>query len=118
MKHKCDIAGCSKSLVIDDRMKPHRPISRAKLSCVRDFTEACQTVLTGCSVMPLPDSKYYAERKDEEFPIVSADKVNKKTKKQLFEHKKEEAASEAAPGIDFLAAISSSISLIGHSLCN
>ena len=81
--HKCNVKGCQSVLVIDAGLKPYRKVCGAKLSGLREFKESEDIVLTGCTAMPQPNSKYCMKHIDEESPIITADKLTTETKKVL-----------------------------------
>ena len=99
--HHCDAPDCGSHLVFDAGMTPHRPVCGAKLSGVRVFKTAGVTTLIGCSKMPLPNSKYCAEHKDADMPVISSNKVARETKEKLYRKRKETATADEAPGDDF-----------------
>ena len=83
-------------------MTPHRPVCGAKLSGVRVFSTAGVTTLIGCPKMPLPTSKYCADHKDCDMPVISSDKVARATKEKLYKKRKETAtAKDDATGDDY-----------------
>ena len=98
MSHHCDAPGCGSHLVFDAGMTPHRPVCGAKLSGVRVFPTAGVTTLIGCPKMPLPNSKYCAEHKDSDMPVIGSDKVAKSTREKLYRKRKENATAEEASG--------------------
>ena len=99
--HQCDGAGCGTHLVFDAGMTPHRPVCGAKLSGVRVFPTAGVTTLIGCPRMPMPNSKYCAEHKDCDMPVVESSAVAKETREKLFRKRKETSKAEETPGDDF-----------------
>lgn len=101
MSHHCDAPGCGSHLVFDAGMTPHRPVCGAKLSGVRVFRTAGVTTLIGCPKMPLPNSKYCAEHKVCDMPVIGSDKVAKETREKLYRKRKETATAEEAGGDDF-----------------
>ena len=99
LDHKCDSPGCTKVMIIDGGCKPHRSVCAAKLSTIKVFEEANISYLTGCPKMPINESKYCAEHKNCDTPIVGAKAISDQTKRQLRAHKKNE--SDAARDDDF-----------------
>ena len=57
--------------------------------------------MIGCPKMPLPNSKYCAEHKVCDMPIIGSDKVAKETRETLYRKRKETATAEEASGDDF-----------------
>ena len=99
--HKCDVPGCTKVMVIDGGLTPHRSVCAAKLSTIKIFEKANISYLIGCPKMPINESKFCKEHKDCDTPIVGAKEISDKSKKQLRSHKKKESEHEAARDDDF-----------------
>ena len=82
VRHECDRPGCKVALVIDGGLKPHRSICGAKTCGVRVFNEAGVTIMTGCSVIPQPNSKFCFDHQDGQHPVVPGDRVGSKKQKK------------------------------------
>ena len=90
VKHECDRPGCKVALVIDGGLKPHRSICGAKTCGVRVFKEAGATIMTGCSCIPQPNSKFCFDHQDGQHPVVPGDRVSARNRKKLKQFKKAE----------------------------
>ena len=88
--HACDRPGCRVALVIDGGLKPHRSICGAKTCGVRVFKTAGVTIMTGCSSIPQPKSKFCFEHQDGQHPVVAGDRVSAKNRYNLRKFKKAE----------------------------
>ena len=90
VRHNCDRPGCKIALVIDGGLKPHRSICGAKTCGVRTFKEAGVTIMTGCSSIPQPKSKFCFDHQDGQHPVVPGDRVSAKNRQRLKKFKKAE----------------------------
>ena len=63
-QHLCNAPGCGKVLVMDGGLKPHRKLCGSKLSGVREFDKTGLKVVTGCTSIPAPESKFCYEHKE------------------------------------------------------
>ena len=88
--HSCDRPGCKVALVIDGGLKPHRSICGAKTSGVRVFNDAGVTIMTGCSSIPQPSSKFCFDHEDGQHPVVPGERVSARNRKRLKKFKKAE----------------------------
>ena len=90
VNHECDRPGCKEALVIDGGLKPHRAICGAKACGVKVFKESGTSVLTGCSSIPQPNSKFCFNHQNSDHPVLSGDKINSKNKEKLKKYKRNE----------------------------
>ena len=95
-KHLCDTPGCGKILVMDGGMKPHRKLCAAKLAGVREFESTGLKVVTGCTRIPGPESKFCNEHQSSESPALLSSQVSKTTRMSSREHRNKTAASSEA----------------------
>jgi hypothetical protein len=82
-KHLCDTPECGKILVMDGGMKPHRKLCAAKLAGVREFESTGLKVVTGCTRIPGPESKFCNEHQSSESPALLSSQVSKTTRMSL-----------------------------------
>ena len=94
--HLCDAPGCGKILVMDGGLKPHRKLCAAKLAGVREFPTTSLKVVTGCTRIPGPESKFCHEHQFSDSPALLSSQVSKNTRMKLREHRTATAASSEA----------------------
>ena len=68
--HACMVAFCESMMVTDGGMKINRPVCAAKFSVLREFLHSNKKVLTGCTNMPSPESKFCSVHRSEESPVL------------------------------------------------
>ena len=94
--HSCDAPGCGSVVTMDGGMKPHRKLCASKLSGVREFETTGIKVVTGCTSIPAPKSKFCQEHQDTESPALLSSQVSKSTRMSLRDHRMNTAASSEA----------------------
>ena len=94
--HRCDTPGCGNIIVMDGGLKPHRKLCAAKLAGVREFESTGIKVVTGCTSIPAPQSKFCQEHKFSESPALLSSQVSKTTRMKLRDHRTATAASTDA----------------------
>lgn len=94
MGHECDIPGCRSVIVIDAGLKPHRKVCKALWNGVREFEDAGQSVVTGCTSYPVPNKTYCSLHEGEPTPV--ADNVSSRTRKVLKNYREENKESDRA----------------------
>ena len=94
--HRCDAPGCGKILVMDGGLKPHRKLCAAKLAGVREFETTGLKVVTGCTRIPGPKSKFCHEHQNSESPALLSSQVSESTRMKLRDHRTATAASTEA----------------------
>ena len=94
--HRCDAPGCGKILVMDGGLKPHRKLCAAKLAGVREFETTGLKVVTGCTRIPGPKSKFCHEHQNSESPALLSSQVSESTRTKLRDHRTATAASTEA----------------------
>ena len=85
-KHRCDIAGCGSILTMDGGCKPHRKLCASKLAGVREFRSTGIKVVTGCTGIPAPRSKFCKEHQTSQSPALLSSQVTKDTRMTLRDH--------------------------------
>ena len=95
-EHSCDAPGCGKILVMDGGLKPHRKLCASKLSGVRQFESTGLKVVTGCTKIPGPESKFCNEHQQSESPALLSSQVSRNTRNNLRNHRTNTAASSEA----------------------
>ena len=81
--HKCDVTGCGTWLVCDGGLKPHRTVCAARYSGIRSYKHTNVKTVTGCTKKPAKDKQFCREHKNEEGPVILAEKLSKETKDKL-----------------------------------
>ena len=94
LDHECDIPGCRSCIVIDAGLKPHRKVCKALWNGVREFEDAGQSVVTGCTSYPIPSKTYCSLHEGEPTPV--ADNVSARTRKVLKNYREENKESDRA----------------------
>ena len=94
MGHECDIPGCRSVIVIDAGLKPHRKVCKALWNGEREFEDAGQSVVTGCTSYPVPNKTYCSLHEGEPTPV--ADNVSSRTRKVLKNYREENKESDRA----------------------
>ena len=94
VKHECAIPGCKTCIVIDAGLKPHRKVCKALWNGVREYVDAGQSVVTGCTSYPIPNKTYCNMHEDEPTPV--ADNVSSRTRKVLKDYREKTKESDAA----------------------
>ena len=85
-KHLCDTAGCGRNITMDGEMKPHRKLCASKLARVREFKSTGIKVVTGCTSIPAPRSKFCQEHQTSKSPALLSSQVTKDTRMTLRDH--------------------------------
>ena len=78
----------------------------AKLNGIREFKTSKDFVITGCTTIPQPNKKYCHLHEEADSPVVTADRLNEKSKKALQDKRKSTATYKEA-GQDDLYVIES-----------
>ena len=94
--HSCDAPGCGSVVTMDGGLKPHRKLCASKLSGVREFETTGIKVVTGCTSIPAPKSKFCQEHQVSESPALLSSQVSKSTRVSLRDHRTNTAASTEA----------------------
>ena len=97
INHRCDTAGCGSIITMDGGCKPHRKLCGAKLAGVRQFQSSGLSVVTGCTSIPGPKSKFCHEHQSSESPALLSDQVSNSTRTRLRDHRTTTAESKEAP---------------------
>ena len=92
--HECDKPGCRSCIVIDAGLKPHRKVCKALWNGVREFQDAGQSVVTGCTSYPVPGKTYCSLHEGEPTPV--ADNVSSRTRKILKDYRNSTKVSTEA----------------------
>jgi hypothetical protein len=92
--HKCAVKGCPWMIIIDGGLKPWRRVCGAKMSGIRHFKETGYTHITGCTVQPLPASKFCSLHQNEESPALDHSKISESSKMKLRDRRKAISYSE------------------------
>ena len=71
-------------MVTDGGFKINRPVCSAKFSVLRKYKQSDKKVLTGCTNMPSPGSKFCSYHKDEDSPIVLKEKLTAESRSRLY----------------------------------
>ena len=95
--HLCDVAGCGKVLTVDGGLKPHGKLCAAKLAGIKHFESSGLSVVTGCTSIPCPQSKFCNRHQEEQSPALLCEEVSKETRKKLRDHRTQSATSSEAP---------------------
>ena len=88
LKHRCNITGCKVVITADGGLKPFRKLCGAKLNGIKEFKISGKKILTGCTAMCQPTSKYCHEHEDQESPVRDTDNITETTKTTLRNHRK------------------------------
>ena len=96
-KHVCDTPGCGSVITMDGGLKPHRKLCAAKLAGVRQFQSSGLSVITGCTSIPGPRSKFCQEHQSSESPALLSEQVSKSTRMKLRDHRTTTTESRDAP---------------------
>ena len=94
--HLCDVPGCGSILTMDGGMKPHRKLCASKLAGVREFESTGLKVVTGCTSIPAPKSKFCREHQTSQSPALLSSQVSKTTRMRLRDHRTATAESTEA----------------------
>ena len=94
VNHECDIPGCRSCIVIDAGLKPHRKVCKALWNGVREFVDAEESVVTGCTSYPIPTKTYCSLHDGEPTPV--ADNVSSRTRKILRDYREGAKESQLA----------------------
>ena len=92
-RHHCDVAGCGSVITMDGGLKPHRKLCASKLAGVREFQSTGIKVVSGCTSIPLPKSKFCREHQFSQSPALLSSQVSKTTRMSLRDHRVSTAAS-------------------------
>jgi hypothetical protein len=111
IEHECDIPGCRSCIVIDAGLKPHRKVCKALWNGVREFQDAGQSVVTGCTTYPVPNSTYCTLHEGEPTPV--ADNISSRTRKILKNYREQTKESDQA-GDDHIFIIESILDIEEH----
>ena len=80
---KCDVFYCSTIKVTDGGMKINRPVCSAKFSVLSEYKHRNKKVLTGCTSMPAPGSKFCPLHKSAESPVILKEVLSSESKSRL-----------------------------------
>jgi hypothetical protein len=83
--HKCSVAYCEEMMVTDGGMKINRPVCAAKFSVIREYKHSSKKVLTGCTNMPSPESKFCPLHRNVQSPVLLKESLSKESKRRLYE---------------------------------
>ena len=92
--HECGVPGCRSCIVIDAGLKPHRKVCKALWNGVREYVDAGQSVVTGCTSYPVPKKTYCNLHLGEPTPV--ADNVSARTRKVLKDYREDMKESDKA----------------------
>ena len=95
--HNCDVLGCGKVLTMDGGLKPHRKLCASKLAGVREFESTGLKVITGCTSIPAPTTKFCNGHLNSQSPALLSDQVSKSTRNSLRDHRSSTTQSKEAP---------------------
>ena len=95
--HSCSVKGCGQVLTIDGGLKPHRKLCASKLAGVREFKSSGLKVITGCTSIPTPTTKFCHDHLVSQSPALLSDQVSKSTRHSLRDHRTASARSSEAP---------------------
>ena len=94
--HHCNAAGCGSIITMDGGLKPHRKLCASKLAGVREFESTGLKVVTGCTSIPGPKSKFCQEHQTSQSPALLSSQVSKSTRMTLRDHNTVTAQSDDA----------------------
>ena len=89
--------GCGEVLTIDGGLKPHRKLCASKLAGIKEFKSSGLKVVTGCTSIPAPTTKFCHGHLSSQSPGPLSDQVSKATRKSLRDHRSAKAHSSDAP---------------------
>ena len=89
--------GCGEVLTIDGGLKPHRKLCASKLAGIKEFKSSGLKVVTGCTSIPAPTTKFCHAHLTSQSPALLSDQVTKATRKSLRDHRSTNARSNDAP---------------------
>ena len=92
--HKCSVPFCESMMVSDGGMKINRPVCAAKFSVLREYTHSNKKVLTGCTLMPSPGSKFCTLHVNEQSPVVLKDTLGKDSRTRLYNFRSKSKATQ------------------------
>ena len=95
--HSCTAPGCGSVITVDGGLKPHRKLCGAKLAGIREFKSTGLSVVTGCTSIPGPRSKFCKEHQLSQSPALLSEQLPQTTRKKLRDHRTREAESTDAP---------------------
>ena len=96
-QHTCDVRGCGEVLTIDGGCKPHRKLCGSKLSGVREFKSTGLKIVTGCTSIPAPTSKFCNTHVASPSPALLSEQVSKSTRNSLRDHRTANSNTTEAP---------------------
>ena len=82
--HKCLVPFCESMMVTDGGFKINRPVCAAKFSVIREYTHSDKRVLTGCTNMPSPDSKFCHHHRSEQSPVILKETLSTESRTCLY----------------------------------
>ena len=82
--HKCLVPFCEGMMVTDGGFKINRPVCAAKFSVIREYKHSDKKVLTGCTNMPSPDSKFCQHHRTVESPVMLREALTKESRNCLY----------------------------------
>ena len=82
--HKCQVKYCEEMMVTDGGMKLNRPVCSAKFSVIREYKHSDKKVLTGCTNMPSPDSKFCSLHYNVESPVLLKESLSSESISRLY----------------------------------
>ena len=95
-QHHCDTVGCGSVITMDGGCKPHRKLCASKLAGVREFNTTGIKVVTGCTSIPAPRSKFCKEHQTSQSPALLSSQVSRDTRMTLRDHNTATAKSTEA----------------------
>ena len=96
-KHLCDTPGCGSVITMDGGLKPHRKLCAAKMAGVREFQSSGLSVVTGCTSIPGPKSKFCHEHQTSQSPALLSEQISNATRMKLRDHRSATTESREAP---------------------
>lgn len=82
--HRCKVPFCSEMMVTDGGFKINRPVCSAKFSVMREYKHSNKRVLTGCTSMPTPGSKFCSSHQNEDSPVILKENLTSNSRSQLY----------------------------------
>ena len=71
-------------MVTDGGFKINRPVCSAKFSVMREYKHSNKRVLTGCTSMPTPGSKFCSSHQNEDSPVILKENLTSNSRSQLY----------------------------------
>ena len=84
-------------MTIDGGLKPHRKLCASKLAGIKEFKSSGLKVVTGCTSIPAPTTKFCQSHLSSQSPALLSDQISKSTRKSLRDHRSANARSTDAP---------------------